>query len=135
MDMQHFMAHGYCFLWNPELLTLHIMSDAAIAIAYLIIGASLIAAYRRTPKQAATMVPRWAFRSFATFIIACALTHVFDVIVIFYPLYFDQGIVKLVTAVASVSTAVIILSLTREGFTVVRTGRRKDDEVAVSSTP
>jgi hypothetical protein len=131
--MQHFMAHGWCFLWNPELLTLHVMSDASIAVAYFIIGISLIIAYRRTPKQVTTMIPRWAFRSFATFIIACACTHIFEIVVIFDPLYFDQGIVKLITAVASVSTAVIVLSLAREGFTVVRTGRRHDDEPA--STP
>jgi hypothetical protein len=28
-----FMPHGYCYLWNPWLVWLHILSDSFIAIA------------------------------------------------------------------------------------------------------
>jgi hypothetical protein len=36
------LAHGFCFLWNPELLWLHILSDSVIALAYFLIQVALI---------------------------------------------------------------------------------------------
>jgi hypothetical protein len=30
-----FMPHGYCYLWNPGLVWLHVISDVLIATAYL----------------------------------------------------------------------------------------------------
>ena len=35
-----FMPHGYCYLWFPEILWLHVLSDGLIALAYFIIPAS-----------------------------------------------------------------------------------------------
>ena len=29
-----FMPHGYCYLWNPGLVWLHVLSDSLIALAY-----------------------------------------------------------------------------------------------------
>jgi hypothetical protein len=29
-----FMPHGYCYLWKPGLVWLHVVSDALIALAY-----------------------------------------------------------------------------------------------------
>ncbi len=37
-----FMPHGYCYLWNPGLVWLHVLSDAAIALAYFSIPITLI---------------------------------------------------------------------------------------------
>jgi hypothetical protein len=36
------LPHGFCFLWNPELLWLHILSDSVIALAYFLIQVALI---------------------------------------------------------------------------------------------
>lgn len=104
-----FSAHGWCFLWNPELISLHVASDALIAIAYTVISVTLLVIRSRT--SATAMVPRWIFRSFATFIFACGCTHVMDIITIFSPLYFLQGFIKLVAAAASISTAGIVVLL------------------------
>jgi len=32
-----FMPHGYCCLWNPGLVWLHVISDALIALPYFTI--------------------------------------------------------------------------------------------------
>jgi hypothetical protein len=37
-----FMPHGYCYLWRPGLVWLHLMSDALIALAYFSIPFTLI---------------------------------------------------------------------------------------------
>ncbi|PTR17187.1 hypothetical protein C8R31_101345 [Nitrosospira sp. Nsp2] len=36
-----FIPHGHCFLWMPEVLWLHLISDAIIALAYFFIAIGL----------------------------------------------------------------------------------------------
>jgi hypothetical protein len=36
-----FMPHGYCYLWRPDLISLHVVSDSLIALAYLSIPVTL----------------------------------------------------------------------------------------------
>ena len=37
-----YIPHGYCMLWQPKLLWLHVFSDSAIAIAYYTIPFALV---------------------------------------------------------------------------------------------
>src|SRR4051794_18337050 len=37
-----FMPHGHCYLWNPGILWVHILSDALIATAYFSIPCTLV---------------------------------------------------------------------------------------------
>src|SRR5881392_3534499 len=37
-----FMPHGHCYLWNQDLLTLHLVSDALITLAYFSIPFTLL---------------------------------------------------------------------------------------------
>jgi len=37
----YFMPHGYCYLWRPEIIWLHSISDAAITLAYYMIPVGL----------------------------------------------------------------------------------------------
>ncbi|MBW4621372.1 MAG: hypothetical protein KME17_18680 [Cyanosarcina radialis HA8281-LM2] len=37
-----FIPHGHCYLWKPELVSLHVISDMSIAIAYYSIPLGLI---------------------------------------------------------------------------------------------
>ena len=36
-----FMPHGHCFLCNPEVLWMHVISDAVTAVSYLSIPVAL----------------------------------------------------------------------------------------------
>jgi hypothetical protein len=46
---QDYMPHGMCFLWQPELIWLHVTSDSAIALAYYSIPIALgYFAWKRT---------------------------------------------------------------------------------------
>ena len=66
-----FMPHGYCYLWNPSLVSLHVVSDALIVLAYLSIPVTLLYFIRKRSD-----IPfHWMFLCFGTFIVACGATH------------------------------------------------------------
>src|SRR6266705_3425908 len=50
----------------------------------------------------------WIFWAFAVFIMACGLTHILSIYTLWVPVYGIEGLVKAVTAVASVATAVML---------------------------
>jgi len=69
------MPHGYCYLWNPSLVWLHVVSDALIALAYFSIPVTLIYfIYKRRD-----LPFHWMFVSFGMFILACGATHTMEV--------------------------------------------------------
>jgi PAS domain S-box-containing protein len=98
-----FMPHGMCLAWRPDLLALHVGSDAAIAAAYFAIPLSLAWFVRRRtdlePSHRAIAL------LFVVFITLCGLTHVASIIVLWTPLYVAEGWLKTVTAIASIATA------------------------------
>jgi PAS domain S-box-containing protein len=99
--------HGLCLLWRPDLVWLQVGSDAVIALAYFSIPFALavFAANRPDVKYG------WVFWSFATFILACGMTHVMSIWTLWVPDYGWEGLVKAVTAVASISTAIALWPL------------------------
>ena len=42
-----FMPHGMCYQWRPDILTLHIVADSLIALAYFSIPPTLMYFVRR----------------------------------------------------------------------------------------
>jgi two-component system sensor histidine kinase/response regulator len=102
-----FMPHGHCYLWQPGVLWLHILSDALITLAYLSIPFTLIYIIRRRRD----LQFDWMFTCFAVFIVACGMTHLMEIVVIWHPVYWLSGGVKAVTALASVPTAILLVKL------------------------
>ncbi len=102
-----FMPHGHCYLWNPELIGLHVVSDTLIAAAYASISLTLVAFVRKR-----TDIPfKWMFLCFGMFIIACGATHVMEIWTLWTPAYWLSGAIKAITAAASVPTAVLLVWL------------------------
>lgn len=96
--------HGFCLLWDPWLVWTHIVSDAAIALAYFSIPVALwILSYRRPDLNRYR-----ALDAFAGFIILCALTHAVGVATIWWPLYGVSAVIKALTAVVSIVTAALV---------------------------
>jgi len=98
-----FIPHGYCLLWRPDVLALHTLSDTTIAAAYFSIPLAIAAFVRQRSDLAAEH--RRVAVLFAIFILGCGLTHVFGVIVLWRPLYVEDGLVKAFTALVSIVTA------------------------------
>lgn len=99
-----FMPHGHCFLWRPDLMTLHIASDAIIAFSYYSIPFALLYFVLKRPD----ILFRWIAVLFGVFILACGTTHVLGIVVLWYPIYWVDGAIKLVTAISSIATAFIV---------------------------
>ncbi len=113
-----FGPHGECLLWNPALITLFVGSDSLTGIAYVFISAILLyfvlKAYRDLPF-------RWLFVAFGAFIVACGTTHFMDAITLWLPIYWLDGVVKLITAIASVATAVALVPMVPKILQLVET--------------
>jgi signal transduction histidine kinase len=99
--------HGFCLMWEPGLIWLHAISDTLIAGAYYSIPLALIQFVRRRGDVAFS----WIFRLFAAFILACGTTHIMALITLWQPLYWIDGLIKAITAVLSVSTAIVMWPL------------------------
>lgn len=98
------LPHGFCYLWNPLLIWLHAASDILIALAYFSIPPTLIYLVRKKRS-----IPfDWMFLCFGTFIAACGATHLMEVITLWKPVYWVSGGVKVLTAMASLPTAVLL---------------------------
>lgn len=104
-----FMPHGMCFLWLPELMALHIVSDALIALAYFSIPFAIL----RFVRGRDDLEPRHRQMAllFAAFIAFCGLTHVLSIYVLWVPVYIFEGWLKAITAIVSVATAISLMKL------------------------
>ncbi len=102
-----FMPHGYCYLWNPGLVWLHVISDVLITLAYMSIPITLVHFVRKRRD----LPFDWMFLCFGVFIIACGATHAMEVWNLWHAAYWLAGVVKAITAFASVPTAVLLLQL------------------------
>ncbi len=100
-----FMPHTFCYLGNRTLITTHLMSDLLIGISYVVISATLVYMVRASRGG----IPfHWLFLAFGTFIIACGGTHFMEAITLWHPIYWASAYVKVLTAVASVATAIAL---------------------------
>lgn len=105
-----FMPHGHCYLWQPELLTLHAGSDAIIFLAYCVIAATIAYVVLSTKEVPFHVI----FILFGTFIFACGVTHLNEVINVWVSSYWISGFTKLLTAAASAGTAIVLQRRVRD---------------------
>jgi len=106
----NFEPHGYCYLWNPGLVWLHVISDSLIAAAYFAIPVVLVLFIRRRRDLPFS----WMFVLFGVFIVACGSTHLMEVWNLWHGNYWLAGVIKAATAAASVPTAVLLARLMPE---------------------
>jgi hypothetical protein len=104
-DIDRFMPHGHCYQWDPGILWTSVISDALIFAAYVSIPITLVFGIMRRRKD---LPFDWMFVCFGLFIIACGLTHLMEIVTVWKPFYPISAIIKAVTALASVPTAIIL---------------------------
>ena len=129
---QVYIPRNQCMFHEAGLINLHIASDIVIALSYYSIPLALIYFARRRRDLAYN----WMFLLFALFIILCGTTHIFSILAMWYPLYRVDGIVKMLTAIASIATAVLLWRLMPHALALpsqVEITRRRDElELLVS---
>ena len=99
-----FLPHGHCYLWSPGVLWMNVVADILIAMAYFTIPFALLYIARRRRD----LPFDWLVVCFGIFIVACGLTYVVDIWNVWHAHYWLEGIVKLLTAAASVPTAILL---------------------------
>jgi len=102
-----YMPHGSCYLWQPSLVWLNVVSDLLITFAYFSIPAFLIYFVRKRSDVPFTNI----FFLFGAFIISCGTTHLLEVWTLWHPAYWVLGGVKLFTALVSVYTVIEIIPI------------------------
>src|SRR3984885_8725203 len=132
-----YMPHGYCFLWNPGLIGLHVISDLLIALSYLSIPFPLGCFVRKRRD----LPFHWMFVCFGVFILACGTTHAMDVWTLWHANYWISGSIKAITALASVPTAILLVKLVPDAVALpspaamrLEIAERKRAEEALSLT-
>ncbi|NET27577.1 PAS domain S-box protein [Okeania sp. SIO1I7] len=99
--MFKYIPHGHCYLWNPSLVSLHLISDILIAVAYFSIPLMLVYFIQQRQDLPFPSI----FWLFSAFIVSCGTTHVLDVWTLWHPTYWFSGILKAITAIISLFTA------------------------------
>lgn len=100
-----FMPHGMCFLWQPWLILTEVASNTLIALAYFATAGVIVLFFGRRPD-----VPNPLLVSLFLFSVffLCGLTHVLDIVTIWWPFYWAGAMLDVLTAVASVATIVVL---------------------------
>lgn len=102
----NFLPHWYCYAGNQRLLWTNVIADVFIAVSYLMISLTLVRLVWRAQR---TLPYRLFFWAFGAFIVSCAATHTIEVITIWNPVYWLLAAMKIVTALSSVGTAVVLV--------------------------
>ena len=108
------VPHGYCYLWQPNLVRLHVISDGLTAAAYysIPINLAIFAAKRQD-------VPfNRVFWLFAAFIFACGTTHILGIWTIWHPNYWVAGAIKAITALVSVWAALALVDTVQQALNI-----------------
>lgn len=107
-----FYPHGFCYQWDKGLVWLNVLSDGLIAISYFAIPVILFWFIRKRRDLPFS----WMFGLFGLFIVACGATHVLEVWNLWHAQYWVAGIVKAITAAASVPTAIVFAKIVPEAL-------------------
>ena len=102
-----FLPHGTCYLWDPGVVWLHVVSDALITLSYYSIPLILIYLVRRRRD----LPFNWIFWMFGIFILGCGTTHLMEIWTVWHPTYVLAGVVKAATALVSVATALALIPI------------------------
>lgn len=103
--ISQYMEHGACFLWEPGLVWLHVISDIVTGVAYYSIPFGMFYfAHRRRDLPFHSL-----FLLFGIFILACGTTHFLGAYTVFVPEYWVEGGAKAFTALVSALSVVYFI--------------------------
>jgi len=96
-----------CYLWEPAVLWLNVISDSLIAASYYAIPFLLFFFAKRRRDVGFQAI----FVAFGLFILACGTTHLMGAITVWTPVYRLEGLIKGVTAFASLATFAMLVPM------------------------
>jgi len=102
-----FTPHGFCYLWDPRIVWLHVISDGLITLSYYCIPIVLVYFIRKNRDLPFNRI----FWMFGGFILACGTTHLMEIWNVWHSSYLVAGLIKAITAAVSVITAAMLIPL------------------------
>ena len=105
VEQTTYLPHWFCYLGNRTLILTHLTADLIIGVSYLSISLALGYLVWRTHGD---LPFHWMMLAFGTFIIACGGTHFVEAITLWKPIYWFAAYMKIVTATASLATAIAL---------------------------
>ena len=126
-----FLPHATCYLRNNRLIWLHASSDTVIGASYVAISGTL----GYLVYKARSHIPfDWMFLAFGLFIVACGFTHFMEVWTVWRPVYWAAGYVKIITAIASLTTAVLLPPLVPKIVGLIRSAQLSEQRKQILET-
>jgi len=127
-----FMPHAHCYLFNRDLMRMHGGSDFLIGASYVSISATLVWFVLRARRS---LPFHWITLAFALFIVACGSTHFMELwtLTAEHPHYWLSGWLKVITAIASVTTAVVLPPLVPRILGMMEAARSEFAAIVTSS--
>jgi len=119
-----YMPHLYCYLGSTSLAWTHAIADTLIGLAYVVISATLAYLIHRGRSE---LPFHGLFFAFAVFIVACGSSHLMEAITVWIPVYVLSAAIKVVTALASIATAVMLPSVVPDVLSLLQRARTSDE--------
>jgi signal transduction histidine kinase/ActR/RegA family two-component response regulator len=120
-DASDFPARWHCGRWTAGVGWLHILSDLAIFAAYAAIPCLLIYFVRKRRIDVPLAPVFWLF---AAFILCCGIGHLLEAGIFWYPAYRLAGAWKLLTALVSWATVLVLVRLAPQALALPSLARR-----------
>ncbi|MFZ2161294.1 MAG: PAS domain S-box protein [Sideroxyarcus sp.] len=102
-----FLPHGYCISWQPWLTAALVLGNLLIAMAYFTIPLVIL----RFIRQRRDIDFRSLHWLFAGFIVSCGITHMLHVVELWYPVYYLEAAMDILTGVISLIAAIALWKL------------------------
>ena len=118
-----YMPHLYCYLGSTRLAWSHAIADGVIGFAYLVISGTLAYLLYRGQRD---LPFHGLFVAFAVFIIACGSSHLLEAVTVWIPVYVLSATIKVVTAIASIATALTLPFVVPDILLLVQTARSSE---------
>ena len=115
-----YMPHLYCYLGSTRLAWTHAIADGVIGLAYLFISGTLGYLVYRAQRD---LPFHGIFVAFAVFIIACGASHLLEAVTVWIPVYVLSATIKVITAIASIATALILPFVLPDILLLVKSAR------------
>lgn len=126
-DTRHFVTRDHCGNFTPALIALNQLANFLIFLAYMSIPLSLFSYWRvlrKYPEVRKMLNDRtWMVMMFCVFILSCGFTHLMDVLAFVWAPYRFFTLLDVVTALASLPTALLLPGFIKEFLHAAKKGQ------------
>lgn len=119
----NFLPHLYCYLGKPVLVWTHVGADSLIALSYFTISGTLVYLVQKGRQH---LPFHWMLLAFGSFIVACGVTHFMEAVTVWVPVYLLSASLKVVTALVSMVTAVLLPFTVPQILSLVQTAKASE---------